>query len=276
MDTMSKAQELGRGPVLAALEDPSQATSVMQAARLLARALRRSILVGHAAPFPMASAGALSRLGLPEEGPVVIHALVGEPGEQVLALAAETDPALLVCGLPEAGRPLGPIREEFLCLAPCPVLLVPARLPEAWRERRRVLLPLDGTPRTAAARPLAQELAERLGGALDILHVATALPAEPGAMSVPRFMDQPHLEWAAWREEFLDRFDGRDGPGETHLFVETGPPGEAIFRVAAEREPILIVVGWHGRLAGGHAAILRSLLERTRWPLLATRLLDGA
>ena len=138
----------------------------------------------------------------------------------------------------------------------------------ATGEMKRILLPLDGTPSSAAAAEPALRLADWLAAELDILHVATwsERPAEPGTLIAPYYIDQPHHEWPWWAREFAERFGtalGRHRPStEVRVFVRAGEPAEEITRFAREQKSGLIALsarGWPDAAQGGVAeAVLRA------------------
>jgi nucleotide-binding universal stress UspA family protein len=70
-------------------------------------------------------------------------------------------------------RALGSVAEAVLRTAPCPIVLVPsARGRKSW-ALRRLLVPHDGTPTSAAAMGPATEFAAMAAAELVVLHVAT-------------------------------------------------------------------------------------------------------
>jgi nucleotide-binding universal stress UspA family protein len=169
--------------------------------------------------------------------------------------------------------------------AHCPLLL--ARPEAADRVRashgiRRILLPLDGEPTSAAAIRPALDIARRACAALDILFVESGAskPTEPGAMRSPRFVDQPQHEWKHWSAEFVRRFGTALGschrPTDTHVFLRRGEPADEIVRVAAERDVDLIVLSWHGsfglgRSGSDRAVVVRAVVEGAPCPVLLLR-----
>ena len=75
-------------------------------------------------------------------------------------------------------------------------------------------------------------LLSRAGAVLDVLHV---VPEDRGAgdtkthaFTVPRYLDEPHHEWEAWRREFVTRFLGADGLPKSPVRVAVGEPGGMI------------------------------------------------
>lgn len=171
-------------------------------------------------------------------------------------------------------RRLGSTTAAVIEAAPCPVLAVRPDMPEPRRSLRRlsrVLLPLDGSPGAAAAATLAGDIARRAGARLDVLHVATAglpLPAEPGSMLGPRYLDANHYEWPAWAEEFLRRFCLARDRVDVDLHATHGDPAEEILKHARALDADLVAVAWHRMLAAGHASIVKRLLGEAPAPIL--------
>jgi nucleotide-binding universal stress UspA family protein len=129
---------------------------------------------------------------------------------------------------------------------------------------RRILVPVDGTERAAAALGAALGLAQLGGGTIVGLHVAADAPLlATGDIGGP-FYD-------AWRAE-ADRF-GRDAldyvvrrateagvPCET-VMAPPGPPWEGIIATARERGCDVIVMASHGH-RGVAARLLGSETQR--------------
>lgn len=272
-----RAQAQGSGPILAVLSTPDEASAVLRAAAHLGRALGKSLVVAPIAGQALTPTEALGRLGLSDEAvaDAAVQVFSGADAREVLDAAQQLDCALVALGIPP---PTAPEQEalfsQVLTAAFCPILAVPPRLEPSWGDAHRVLVPLDGTPGTAAATPLAEAISARLESRLDYVHVAGPPTGESGALAVPAFVDQPQHEWPQWRREFLARF-GRPGLSGSRLTIEAGSPGSAILRAAEHQGVDLLVVGWHGCLSGGHAATLRAVLAATRWPVLITRLLSS-
>jgi nucleotide-binding universal stress UspA family protein len=170
---------------------------------------------------------------------------------------------------------LGPVAAELLGDAPCPVVLVPpGHGGTAWRVDE-VLLAHDGTPSTAEAVRRASELARSAGAWLRVLHVATSPgeAAEPGSLSVPRYLDQPQHEWPSWTEEFLERLSGacRIDVDRLRLVLGRGQPGDEVLRVARESRPDLILLACRGGLEPGRGRTVRTVLAGTSCPVMVVR-----
>jgi len=139
-----------------------------------------------------------------------------------------------------------------------PVVLVPAGVLCPPQRIRRVLLPLDGMARSAAA---VAETAERLarGGAeLVVLHVFTA-------GTVPKFWDQPAHAGKAWSEEFLARHCPLPG---ARLELRRGTGAEQVAKVAAADQADMIIVAWSQRLGPGRAAAVRRAVRDAEVPVM--------
>jgi nucleotide-binding universal stress UspA family protein len=166
----------------------------------------------------------------------------------------------------------------------------------------RILVPLDGTPTTARAITPAGYIARRACADLDIVHVGVAgddvdaaAPHEPGSMTTPQYVDQPHHEWAAFSDEFLHRFLSAlahcSPEVKAHMFLGVGDPATEILRWAERLGTDLIVLAWHGHLdvapqdaqaheafgpssgtrPRGHGAIVRDVLRGAHCPVLVLR-----
>jgi len=272
--------------ILLALDGSPEAHAALPAARLAARLADASLHVVHALDQPVSEAEALTRLGLSasETPGLVIDQVVGPPAEAIIRWAAESRAMLIVLTTrgrtPYQGRVLRPVAEAIVRHAPCPVLLVRPEIAERVRattDLRRIVLPLDGAPSSAAVIAPALELAARAGAEVDILFVAgpAAPPAEPGTLTGPVYVDQPQHEWPAWAREFIARFGTSLGryPPATHcrLFLRTGDPASEILRFASEHASDLIVLEWRGRLDPTHARVVKAVLANAPCPVLLLR-----
>jgi nucleotide-binding universal stress UspA family protein len=170
------------------------------------------------------------------------------------------------------------VAEQVIVGATRPILLIrPEATPVAIRlgaALRRLVLPLDGTPTTAALLAPATALASRLGASVDLLYVASsaAPPDEPGSIGAPQYIDQPQHEWPQWAHEVISRLAEAcaqcppDVPLRT--FLAQGDAGAAIARFAAEHTSDAVVLARRSRLEPGRAAVLRTVLDQTPCPVL--------
>jgi nucleotide-binding universal stress UspA family protein len=122
----------------------------------------------------------------------------------------------------------------------------------------RVLIPLDGTPESAAAVSQTIRLLAGAGVDLVVLHVFDAT-------TVPKFWDQPAHAEQAWQEEFLARYC--DQPG-VRLQLRSGVPAEHILDVATTEHVDLIGLGWSQQPSQARAQTLRQTLRDAPVPVL--------
>ena len=197
--------------ILVPLDGSEQALAALPVAKVLGEIERAALHILHVGEHEPAGEELRSRLAH-GEAPVLdgftIDARVGTPAAQILQVAGEMKPRLIVMckhSGAERGKMLGRTAMKVLHDAPCPVVLVPPERGATPWHLHHVLVPHDGTPTTSAALQPAAELAERGRAELLVAHVTDirAAPAEPGSLTTPRYVDQPQHEWPAWSSEFV-------------------------------------------------------------------------
>jgi nucleotide-binding universal stress UspA family protein len=269
--------------ILVPLDGTTQATAALPVARMLAGLEGATLHLVHIGE-PGVSAGKVPvQLGLAPEQlrGCVLDYVSGPYAERIIQLAAERASAFIVlCSHTASLRRsavLGSVAEEVVVGAACPVVLVsPARGQRAW-TLRRILLPHDGTPTTAAALGPTAELAYRAGAELLVLHVAAPgvrQPAEPGTLVTPRYVDQEQHEWASWAREFLERLTALGhcpAAVQPRLLVGAGAPAGEIVRTVEQQQCDLVALGWRGHLRAERAATLKAVLRNTGAPVLLLR-----
>ena len=283
---MSKGVERSARVILVPLDGSAEAKEALPAARLAARVAGGSIHVVHAVDYLLPPDELLRRIGLRrgETAGLILDQVVG-PAAEAIVRAARESRALLIAMTTRGktaylGRTVRPVVERVISTAPCPVLLVRPEIGErvaAMTELRRILLPLDGAPSSAAVIGLALNLAEWSEAGVDILYVATRAtrPSEPGTLTAPLYVDQPQHEWPAWTREFVTRFGTSLGaralPATTHLFLRRGDPAAEILGLARERGSDVIVLEWRGRMDPAHASVVKGVLADAPCPVLLIR-----
>ncbi len=269
--------------ILVPLDGAPAATVALPVARSLASLEGATLHVVHIGEPEIPSSAVPERLGLtPEElrGCVFDH-VSGRHAERIVQLARERESIFIVlCSHTAPLHPphvLGPVAETMVIAAPAPVVLVsPMRGRQPW-TLRKILLPHDGTPTTAAALAPAADLAYRAGAQLFVLYVAAPAarqPVEPGTLAPPRYVDQQQHEWASWAREFLERLTtlGRcPAAVRPKLLVGAGEPAGEILRTVAQQQCDLIALGWHGRLDGEHAPTMKAVIRDAPAPILLLR-----
>jgi len=267
--------------VLVPLDGSIQATAAIPVARGFGELLHAAVALLHVSDELLTPAGLVGRMKLAaDEVPgLIIEHRQGEAATAIVETARERHAAMIVMcpqirtDLP--WRALGSVAAAVLSTAPCPVVLVPpARGAKRW-ALRRMLVPHDGTPTSAATIGPATELALKAAAELVVLHVATPgadTPPEPGTLVSPHYVDQPQHEWPAWAQEFLARLcavGGARNGTEMRLAVARGEASAAIIDFA--RQSDLIVLGWRGALKPGRARTMQRVICDTACPMIVLR-----
>ncbi|HLF76780.1 MAG TPA: universal stress protein [Dehalococcoidia bacterium] len=199
---------------------------------------------------------------------------IGDAADEIIRLTEE--PGVLLVTLTTHGREiepgyrLGSVAEKVVAHTTRPVLIVK---PESTAAKargglRRLLVPIDGTPKTATALRPVTELAAALGGSIDLLYVADGpAPTERGSMTAPRYVDQPQHEWPAWAAEVIHRLAtccaGCPPEVPVRIFLARGDIGEEIARFATENQADAIVLVRRSKFQPGRAKVIRSVLSQT-------------
>jgi hypothetical protein len=214
------------------------------------------------------TAEVLAVLSPGDEGPVTrkVDVIARLAGGQVrpLRLAADLSPGhaarQVIRALHQPGTVTGvlsgdqmrrPLWQPVAQQSAKPIVLVPAPA-RLSRRIRRVLLPLDGTARSAAAVAEAAERFGRGGAELVVLDVFDA-------QTVPKFWDQQAHAGQAWEQEFLARYCALPG---ARLELRSGAVDEHVAKVTAAEQADMIALAWSQRLDPGRAAaVRRTILE---------------
>ncbi len=215
----------------------------------------------------------------------VFHHAHGGLADSVLRGAGELPRTLVV--MPThigGGKPdlvAGPVAEEVLLQSSAPIVLIPREATDRPWQLRQILLPHDGTPVTAAALRPAMELARRAQAGLIVVHIVSSAPprvSEPGAMTSPRYTDQPQHEWPAWTNEFVERMRALSHEAarvKLRLLVAAGEPGAEIVRMAREHNADLTVLAWRGMWEAERASVIKAVVQRSPSPVLIVRTISA-
>ena len=255
--------------VVAAIDNSADARPVLAAAATIARLLRADLEAVH----------------VREDGCLAARAAATAAGISLEELLANELPASKIRALLEAAEPIdveamvvgaratriGPLPAGHVALGLIvslrkPLMVVPPHAVVA-EQFRRILVPLDGTPATAAALARTIELAHDSEVDVVALHVHTE-------HTLPLFSEQPQHEFEVWRREFLAR--NCPHPDNVRLEVRVGIPGEHVLRAAAENKADLIALAWAQNLDEGRATVVREALERSDVPILLLPLARAA
>jgi len=268
-----------------ALDGSPAAATALPLAQAVARRLGtrvESLCVAASADAQRAMQEALS-CHLPAGAVLHPRWAVGDPVLEILRATSDATVEMLV--LATHGRAiqsnghLGRVAEAVIARTTHQILLVrpaaAARTGTRPGELRRWLLPLDGTPTTAAALQPATALAARLGAAIDVLYVIDPdrpPPPERGSVGLSRYADQAQHEWPFWTREISDRLCNclARCPAEVpvRVYLAHGKTGPAIVEFAAQHQTDVIALVRRSRLEPGRAATLRAVLDSTPCPIL--------
>ena len=179
----------------------------------------------------------------------------GRAARQVMRALQQPGTVAGVLAGDEMSRPLWqPVAQRSVK----PVVLVPAGARQLPRRIRRVLLPLDGTARSAAAVAETAERFARGGAELVVLHVFDA-------ETVPKFWDQHAHAGQAWEQEFLARYCALPG---ARLELRSGAAAEHMVKVAGAEQADMIALAWSQRLEPGRAAAVRRTVLDSEVPVM--------
>ncbi len=248
-----------RPKVLAGVDSSAADHPVLAFARAIAPALGAVVEAVQVTDAGGDTASAAAReLGIP------LRTLTGDPLEQLTAAAAEPDVVAIVVGTRElpGRRAVGRLTMSLANGTDTPVLAVP---PDARpTERiRRVLIAIEGTPRSRKSLKRTIQLATDAGLELIVVHVADT-------DSIPMFSDQAVYETEAYATEFLARY--LHAAPAARLELRVGIPVDEILNAADEAAPDLLAIGWHQGPDPSRGIVARELLARSRVPVLLVAL----
>jgi len=227
---------------------------------------------------------------VPPTLPVDTQLREGDPVGMIVRMVDELPADLLVLG--SHGRSgfdrllLGSVTERALRRAPCPVLVVPRRTPEAVPARgpifREILWPTDFSESSMAGLAYAFSLASEADATLTLLHV---LSHEFNETDVPVLLAAADMGLSAAdfrrrrEEEIRTRLGelvpaGSDDACRVQTMVCRGKPWQTILRVAAEKHAELIVMGVQGRGAADLmflGSTTQHVLRQSSCPVLTVR-----
>ncbi len=204
-----------------------------------------------AGPPVAETAAAIARITGGEVRPLRLAAELSPPRASARVLRALHQPRTMA-GVLAGDEMSRPVWQRVAQRSVKPVVLVPAGARNRLPQIRRILLPLDGTARSAAAVAQTAERLVRGGAELVVLHVFDA-------ETVPKFWDQSAHAGQAWTEEFLARYCSLPG---ARMELRSGAAAEHVLQVARAEQADMIALAWSQQLDQGRApVVLRTVLE---------------
>ena len=197
----------------------------------------------------------------------------GRPAEAILRAARKADLIVMAThGRSGVNRwALGNVADKVLHGTQLPLLLVRAdRGGRARRaEIRRILVPLDGSPLSKSALPLAEELARSFDASLLLCHVVQTMGIGPSNPIVMLTMEKEAAHWVSTQVRLLKRKGVRvAGMTERGWVVNT------ILGCSQRGDADLIVMATHGRSGMGRltiGSIADAVVRRAAIPCLVVR-----
>lgn len=175
----------------------------------------------------------------------------------------------------------GSVAEAVLARSQVPVLLIRAWQDEhavdAIPDHPRLLVPLDGSEFAEAALPVAESLADALGGTLLLLRVVR-LPEAPLTEDgkVIAYVDQELERLRAEAQDYLARVARGLAVGHSAVesAVRVGEPSDAIVAASREFNASLVIMATHGRTGLSRlllGSVADGVLRRGRVPVMLVR-----
>ena len=186
-----------------------------------------------------------------------VEIVQGKPAEQIPHFAATHDADLIVLSTHGAGGlnhwTLGGTVQKIIATTQASVLIVPARWPTSEPVRfRRMLVPLDCSPRAECILPAATELARAHGAELILAHVVTEpeMPRRLRASSedqdlIARITERNHGEAKLYLQEIQQRLAASTDRVEVQIVVSPRRI-QALRNLARQQQVDLIVLSAHG------------------------------
>lgn len=175
------------------------------------------------------------------------HVAVGDPAEVIVSTARTVNPSLIALsthgrsGLSRLVR--GSVAERVLRTAEHPVLVAnPSSLGDAMKGAfKRILVPLDGSDRSATILPLAKAFAQRFGSEVFLFHVVDEVVAIEPMIAVAS--SQTPEQARAKLEAYRPKLEGVP----VRVLTGRGSPGPAILEAIDLEKIDLVVIATHGR-----------------------------
>lgn len=272
----------GFASVLVPLDGSARAARSLGCAVWLAERMQAELRLLHVGPSAELPGNELPD-GLSER--CVLHHRRGEPATVILDDIARHGARCVVLSARGAGAGgeggtlglLGQVSRAVVEHSPAPVLLVPERYQERlpWQ---RLLVPVSGEPSAERALAVAVELANDLDLSVRVAHVIDPEQGDTvdgSLLAAARYADAPHHELPEALEEMISRalpqFPSEDRRCIRQVSLCHGDIAAELLELAAQPDVSAVVVGWNGRFARGHAAVLKRLIEELDCPLLLVR-----
>lgn len=254
--------------VLAAIDGPAAAPSVLDAARAMSVVFGASLRAVHVLGPTTLQEDEVA-LALADRAHVPLTVLTGDPVDEIVHAAGREDVELVVVGArehPDGPEPAGHVALGIAERTSKPVLVVPlgSQLRAGTGRIARALVPLEGTPESADAIAACMCVLADAGVELVAVHVFDD--------DVPRFWDEPAHAVDAYVDEFSARWCRQP---DVDIRLRSGSAPATMMEVAEAENVDLIALAWSQDMAPGHARMIRSAVAGTTLPVLLVPVADG-
>lgn len=272
--------------LLVPLDGSSIAARALGCATWLADRLGATLHVLSATDHELPAREALERLNVPARywPSLVLHQAPTFPEQAILEAISRYDIGLVIMtargeaaeGDEGAAGPLktvGHVTRKIIEASPAPVLLLPAGYRESlpWDS---ALVPLSGEVEADEALAVAVRFANSLGLCIHVAHVAQSARSE-GHVLAGGYADAPYHEQPARLAELVRQAVPGYAPEECRCISDVavcrGDTAAELLQLIERRQVDLVVVGWHGRFARGHASVLKELIGEARCAILLVK-----
>lgn len=210
--------------------------------------------------------------------------LYGNPAEEIIRYAREKGTNVIAMATHSRSGvtawALGAVTEKVLTGTTTPLLLVPGKRRKARAagpKLRRILVPLDGSPKAAAALPWARELAGQANARLFLLQVIPSTSDVVGVMSYAVGFEKRLV--AALRQKAQEYVAGVAAELQKEKLdfrydLAAGVPADSILDFARRNSVDLIVMSTHARAGVGRfilGSVTHQVVHSTDIPVLVVR-----
>jgi nucleotide-binding universal stress UspA family protein len=211
---------------------------------------------------------------------VEVGVVLGDPAAKIVAAARRYADLVVMATHARFGPDLwihGSVAERVIRLSPVPVLLLRASAVRNTEIPRKplILVPLDGTPLSESALPVAQAFARQLAGEMLLVRAVELPPwelelAAVTSVDLSRDIDTLSKEAADYLEAVSKRLRAQ---GYSTRFVIEAPPTVAVLLEAVRVvRPALVVMATHARAGLARLAfgsVTSSIVHDGRTPVVA-------
>jgi nucleotide-binding universal stress UspA family protein len=193
--------------------------------------------------------------------------LAGEPAKELVKYAVEKGFHLIL--MSTRGKTglkrliLGSVTAEVLKTSPVPVLIVhPAEKGQAAPKIRRIVVPLDGSHRSASILPAVADVAKAMGAKIGFVTVVN--PTKKDEMPVEVVAENIFREQKKLQKRGL----------EVEIAILYGDPATEAMDFAGRNEADLMAIATHGRTGLDrlrYGSVAEVILTKSRIPLMVVR-----